>query len=1248
MSNDKLGQQLLNAACGGRLETVQQCIWQGANVNWKNHATWTPLHWASLEGHLNVVKLLVSHGADLHMTTNDGYTSLHWASYYGHLSVVQQLVVLGADIHATNNDGKTPLHFASQYGRLSVVQWLLDAGADKKRTTMDGRTARDLAESSGESAIVTTLDKRETVIQTAHANKSTKTKDGRTAPTEATGETSPSPTLQPTPPSSPPKAASNPQIPATSTEVATWGQGPPREVSVAEVQQWTDNFSPARKIGEGAFGDVFEGQCQSIPVAVKRLKPTLRLQGDEETDRAVLSTIRREIYVLSKFHHPHIIRLLGFTSVASVAQELCLVYELGSLGSMDQSLVDDARASDLTWKVRVRIAAAVARAINYLHCHDEKSPTFHRDIKSANIVLFHGFVPKLIDCGLSKFIPDPATTHHLGSIMSTKGMALGTPGYMCPTYIRKLQYDAKSEIYSFGIVLLELLTGRLMSSRRDGQDLYDEYIEDMTPIGPDLDARAGPWSVECAQRLEALARECLAPYKTRVSSMLTVLRRLVELEKTYCAATPEEIRMTQLVEDLQRQVDALRSSPKQPAEILRMCNICFDQSANGLGCGAGDVLHFICADCAPHEVQRILNEIEAEATQLARHRAQGGRIQCVMPGCDAVYSEQALAKVLPDAIFGHYRAAQDAVVEQRQYTYHQERFQLELEAARAEFKRSNDLARTRQDAAATAEFMRRQFPNAVQCPRCGAGPVIPENCYNLKTHHGESTSGGELFNASIGGNLKSVRKLIQQGANASWVNQQGRQTPLHAASGCGHFQVVQELVEGWTPLHFAALKGHLAIVKELAVQGANIHATTNDGQTSIYIASIEGHLEVVKEFVSRGVDIHTVDKLGWTPLHCASTKGDLKVVKELAINGADIHATARNGFTPLHVASRQGHLDVVQWLIHAGIDTKRICKDEHTASTVAGGTSKAAIVAALDKHVHVGWTELHSAAFRGYLEDVKTLVTNGADIHASGDDGNTPLHIASKEGHLNIVQWLLVEGADTTRTTKDGHTARDSAQRKSILIAYSEHEAKLTDRGIASFCAGVYESAVADANQAVASTERKDISAFAWLGEAFLRRDQYDFALAAFQEGLQVNPEDVDCMVGINDTNDCVDVTKAFGVPDMWAVLAKDPFTRDLLRAPKFKALIQTVRDKPSQYLQHKAELANVLAILETHRQSTRPLTPVPIFPPLSLSLKAASNHLVHGSAAEVAGEAIRIALVDRLTTNKGGRTSRVMAGAGD
>ncbi|ETV81027.1 TKL protein kinase [Aphanomyces astaci] len=566
--------------------------------------------------------------------------------------------------------------------------------------------------------------------------------DGRTAPTEATGETSPSLTLQPTPPSSPPKAASNPQIPATSTEVATWGQGPPREVSVAEVQQWTDNFSPARKIGEGAFGDVFEGQCQSIPVAVKRLKPTLRLQGDEETDRAVLSTIRREIYVLSKFHHPHIIRLLGFTSVASVAQELCLVYELGPLGSMDQSLVDDARASDLTWKVRVRIAAAVARAINYLHCHDEKSPTFHRDIKSANIVLFHGFVPKLIDCGLSKFIPDPATTHHLGSIMSTKGMALGTPGYMCPTYIRKLQYDAKSEIYSFGIVLLELLTGRLMSSRRDGQDLYDEYIEDMTPIGPDLDARAGPWSVECAQRLEALARECLAPYKTRVSSMLTVLRRLVELEKTYCAATPEEIRMTQLVEDLQRQVDALRSSPKQPAEILRMCNICFDQSANGLGCGAGDVLHFICADCAPQEVQRILNEIEAEATQLARHRAQGGRIQCVMPGCDAVYSEQALAKVLPDAIFGHYRAAQDAVVEQRQYTYHQERFQLELEAARAEFKRSNDLARTRQDAAATAEFMRRQFPNAVQCPRCGAGPVIPENCYNLKTHHGESTSGG--------------------------------------------------------------------------------------------------------------------------------------------------------------------------------------------------------------------------------------------------------------------------------------------------------------------------------------------------------------------------------------------------------------------------------------------------------------------------------------------------------------------------
>ena len=402
--------------------------------------------------------------------------------------------------------------------------------------------------------------------------------------------------------------------------------------------------------------------------------------------------------------------------------------------------------------------AGVSRAINYLHCHDSRGPAFHRDIKSANIVLDLGLSPKLIDCGLSKFIPNQ---HSQGTIMSTRGAALGTPGYMCSTYVRKSKFEAKSEIFSFGIVNLEILTGRLTMPNLDGNDLYEIYIEDEAPISVDLDTRAGMLSPECAEKLEKLTRECLAPYKTRIASMLTVMRRLVDLEKAFCPDTPEEMRMRRLAEDLQRELDALRlqvnrheeqDTARQQAYLT--CNICFDdECTEGLGCEARGDHHFICAVCVLKRVQVVLQEIE-EPARLDQHRAQGGRIKCAAcmpsePNCEANYPEPALARALPDELFGQYRAAQDAVVEQRLFTQLQERFQAELASARAEFDSANVVQRTQQDAAATAEFMRRRHPNAVQCPRCGAGPVIPENCYDLQAHHGERLAhgGGRISNA---------------------------------------------------------------------------------------------------------------------------------------------------------------------------------------------------------------------------------------------------------------------------------------------------------------------------------------------------------------------------------------------------------------------------------------------------------------------------------------------------------------------
>jgi len=196
-----------------------------------------------------------------------------------------------------------------------------------------------------------------------------------------------------------------------------------------------------------------------------------------------------------------------------------------------------------------------------------------------------------------------------------------------------------------------------------------------------VDMRAGPWIPACAEKLEMLARECLSPYGTRIATMMAVMRRLVKLEKEFCRATAEIVRLTRLAEEMKRELEALRfeaatqagarEREQQQLHLLRG----FPVSA-GLGC-----------ESSP---QRILEAIQ-EAEPLARHRAQEGRIMCVQQDCEAPYAEWALPRVLPDALFREYRAAQDAVVEQRLFEGLQQRFQEQLEAARRGFENANNV-----------------------------------------------------------------------------------------------------------------------------------------------------------------------------------------------------------------------------------------------------------------------------------------------------------------------------------------------------------------------------------------------------------------------------------------------------------------------------------------------------------------------------------------------------------------------------
>ena len=196
----------------------------------------------------------------------------------------------------------------------------------------------------------------------------------------------------------------------------------PCAFSYANLREWTGDFSatpagdgPYGILGKGAFGEVFKGLAvptegmgggviSGVRFAVKRMDPrVLQLDDALGARDSFLHSFHREINVLSRFHHPNIVRLIGFSEPSLQRREPpCLVYELLALGSLASQLKDDAHAALLSWQTRVNVLLQISTAINYLHCHDPHGPAFHRDIKADNIALSADYTAKLIDCGYVK------------------------------------------------------------------------------------------------------------------------------------------------------------------------------------------------------------------------------------------------------------------------------------------------------------------------------------------------------------------------------------------------------------------------------------------------------------------------------------------------------------------------------------------------------------------------------------------------------------------------------------------------------------------------------------------------------------------------------------------------------------------------------------------------------------------------------------------------------------------------------
>uniref|UniRef100_J3N0S9 Uncharacterized protein n=1 Tax=Oryza brachyantha TaxID=4533 RepID=J3N0S9_ORYBR len=234
-------------------------------------------------------------------------------------------------------------------------------------------------------------------------------------------------------------------------------EGEISEFSVFDFHQVlvaTDNFSEEKKLGEGGFGPVYKGLLsEGLEIAVKRLASHSG-QGFIE--------FKNEVQLIAKLQHRNLVRLLG---CCSQGEEKILVYEYLPNKSLDFYIFDAKRTALLDWNKRLAIIEGIAQGLLYLHKHS-RLRVIHRDLKPSNILLDSEMNPKISDFGLAKIFSS-------NSNEGTTRRVAGTYGYMAPEYASEGHFSPKSDVFSFGVIILEIISGKRNASVHQCEDFIN-------------------------------------------------------------------------------------------------------------------------------------------------------------------------------------------------------------------------------------------------------------------------------------------------------------------------------------------------------------------------------------------------------------------------------------------------------------------------------------------------------------------------------------------------------------------------------------------------------------------------------------------------------------------------------------------------------------------------------------------------------------------------------------------------------
>ncbi|XP_024533941.1 G-type lectin S-receptor-like serine/threonine-protein kinase SD2-5 [Selaginella moellendorffii] len=279
--------------------------------------------------------------------------------------------------------------------------------------------------------------------------------------------------------------------------------GMPRRFSYQELQQVTGNFSD--RLGSGGYGSVFKGKLtDGTEVAVKKL------EGSNQRSKDFFA----EVGILARTHHWNLVKLLGFC--AQGPRKRLLVYEYMKNGSLERWIFeDDRKPGSFTWDVRYNIALGTARGLSYLH-DDCAERIIHLDLKPENVLVDDGFQPKIADFGLSKLMDRKESQLQLT-------IARGTPGYVAPECVQEGTVTEKTDVFGYGVLLLEMLTGC------KNRNLSSDYLKDFLLVSGQNDSAAAHLHQDekKRERLKNVAALCVQDDPDLRPSMSNVVQMIL-------------------------------------------------------------------------------------------------------------------------------------------------------------------------------------------------------------------------------------------------------------------------------------------------------------------------------------------------------------------------------------------------------------------------------------------------------------------------------------------------------------------------------------------------------------------------------------------------------------------------------------------------------------------------------------------------------------------------------------------------